>query len=173
MVQFLALAIALGATTATPTQLQWQTDYGKALAATRADSRPLLVVLDVPDNPKTTVETKQVAKDESQEKLLSAFQLCHVDASTAYGKKVAKAFGTSTFPYTAIIDKSGSVVICRKEGQLSNDQWQKILAKYRTGQRDSESYRTTFYRGNRVEGDAYPPVAIPADCPSCQLRAQQ
>jgi len=173
MVHFLALAIAVGATTATPTPLQWQSDYGKALAATRADSRPLLVVLDLPGNSKTAVETKQVAKDAAQKKLLSAYQLCHVDVSTKYGKKVAKAFGASSFPYTAIIDKSASVVICRKVGQLSNDQWQKTLAKYKTGQRNTKVARTTFYRGSQTNGSAYPPVAIPADCPSCRLRAPQ
>jgi len=173
MVHFLALVIAAGATAATPTQLEWQSDYGKALAATRADNRPLLVVLDVPSNPKTAVATQQVAKDAAQEKLLGAYQLCHVDASTAYGKKVAKAFGASSFPYTAILDKSASVVLCRKVGQLSNDQWQKTLAKYQTGERNAKIARTTFYRGNQAEGSVYPPVAIPADCPSCQLRAPQ
>ncbi len=173
MVYFLALVVAVGATTATPTPLEWQSDYGKALVATRADSRPLLVVLDVPSNPKTAVATKQVAKDATQEKLLGAYQLCRVDASTAYGKKVAKAFGASSFPYTAILDKSASVVLCRKVGQLSNDQWQKTLAKYQKGDRKSKVLHTTAYRGNQMQSNVYPSVVIPADCPSCRLRVQQ
>jgi hypothetical protein len=102
-----AALIALSSLTASAVStgadaVQWQADYGEALAATRQDDRPLLVVLDVPDDPKSAVETEQFEIEGEQGKLLESYQLCHVDVSTKYGKKVAEAFRAKQFPFTAI-----------------------------------------------------------------------
>ena len=150
-----------------PDAVQWQADYGKALAATRQDDRPLLVVLDVPGDPKAAVETHQFEIDGEQGKLLEAYQLCHVDVSTKYGKKVAEAFRAKQFPFTAIIDKTGSIVLTKKAGQVSSDQWQETLAKYQKGEQTTKTHATSFYRG----GSENSSVVSPSGCKSCQLQA--
>lgn len=163
-------AIAAGANTA-----QWQSDYGKALAATRADDHPLLVVLDVPSDPESAAASDQLEAKGEQSELLGSYQRCHIDVSTEYGKKVAQVFAAKEFPFTAIIDKTGSVVLCKKLGKLSSEEWQETLAKYQEGESASTIVRTSFYRGDDVvfeQGATTPSIASPSYCPSCQLRAQ-
>ena len=164
---FAAVVVAVSAVASGAHTVQWQADYGKALAATRQDDRPLLVVLDIPGDPKTAVETEHLEIEGKQGKLLGAYQLCHVDVSTKYGKKVAEAFRAKQFPFTAIIDKTGSVVLAKKSGQVSSDQWQETLAKYQKGEQTTKTRSTSFYRG----GSANSSVVSPSDCKPCQLRA--
>ena len=115
MVSYLATAtLAVSLLTSTPQPLQWQADYGKALAATRSGDQPLLVVLDKPGTTDKQLDPTLLSQGtiEGQDfELLRPYHLCHVDASTDYGQEVAKAFKADSFPYTAIIDKTGSVVI--------------------------------------------------------------
>jgi len=181
MVHFLVLtAIAVSSAVATSKPVEWQADYGKALAATRSDDRPLLVVLDVPSDPKTAVEDKQLKTEGEQAKLLASYQLCHIDASTEYGQKVAKVFKAEQFPFTAIIDKTGSVVLHKKQGQLTDAEWQETLLTYKKGERSTSISHTTAYRGDANKGGStfgYPAasstIVSPSYCPSCQKNAQQ
>ena len=83
--------------------------------------RPLLVVLDVPSDPKSAAEPKQLAEEGDYADVLQSYQLCRVDVSSQYGKKVAKAFGANEFPFRAIIDKTGKVILCKKLGKLSGE----------------------------------------------------
>lgn len=164
--------------------VQWQADYGKALAATRADDRPLLIVLDVPSDEMKAAEDDQLKTDGEQAELLASYQLCHVDASTEYGQKVAKAFKADKFPLTAIIDKTGSVILLKKQGQLSDAEWNETLINYKSGERSAVRY-TSAYRGPVVSGTviesgssySYPAasssIVSPSYCPSCQRNAQQ
>ncbi len=139
MVSFLATAaMAIGLVAAAPKAPQWQASYGKALEATRAGQDPLLVVLDKPNSKDARIEPallseKQVSGENS--KLLRPYQLCHVDVTTDYGQKVAEAFHAKNFPQIAIIDKSGSMVIFRKTGQIDQAEWEKILASHKSGER--------------------------------------
>jgi hypothetical protein len=96
----------------------WEGDYGRALAVTRqTQQRPLLVVIDMPADAEHRIEPVRLVKEQSinqDASLLAAYELCHVNASTEYGQKVAKAFKTAEFPYVAIIDKSGHKIITRR-----------------------------------------------------------
>jgi hypothetical protein len=141
MVNFLAtatLAISLMATA--PKAPEWEQSYGKALQATRAGQDPLLVVLDKPNSKDARVEPELLSEDDvsgDNSKLLSPYRLCHVDVSTDYGQKVAKAFKAKDFPHVAIIDKTGSVVIFRKTGKIQQDEWKQILTQNKSGERSS------------------------------------
>ena len=122
----------------------WTSDYGKALQATRADDRPLLVVLDVPADPESRIEPALLCHEQTQTEtdhveLLRPYQLCHVDVTTDYGKKVARAFGAKAFPHTAIIDKTGSVIIYAKSGKLADNEWKTTLTSHKTGDRPTTS----------------------------------
>ena len=168
MVHYLAAAlVAASFATSTPASLDWQADYGKALAATRSDQRPLLVVLDIPANPQQSLSTELLATEGEQAKVLGAYELCHVDASTEYGQKVAEAFGATQFPHTAIIDRKGEVVLFKKAGQVQESEWNTTLVKYQSGERPVA--QTSFYRGGSIM-----PTSSTTDisnCPACQRAA--
>jgi len=166
MVHFLAVATIAASTFAvTPAKVNWQADYGKALAATKSDQRPLLVVLDNPADPAATFDAKLLAADGQQAELLKSYRLCRVDVSTEYGQKVAEAFGAKQFPHTAIIDKTGASVLFKQSGQIAGDQWQSTLTKFEKGVQP----QTVFFRGNTILG-AQSSQDI-SNCPSCQRKA--
>jgi hypothetical protein len=173
MLHYLAAAtIAATTLAATPGKVQWQADYGKALAATRSDHRPLLVVLDNPTEPQAHLDDALLKAEGEQGELLGAYQLCRVDATTEYGKKVAKAFGASQLPHTAIIDRTGSVVLYRQPGQIAANDWSATLAKYQSGV--GQTATQTYYRGSvgqPVFQSMQPVATSPSYCPSCQRRA--
>jgi len=168
MVHYLAAAlVAASFATSTPTSLDWQADYGKALAATRSDQRPLLVVLDIPTNPQQSLSNELLATEGEQAKVLGAYELCHVDASTEYGQKVAEAFGATQFPHTAIIDRKGEVVLFKKAGQVQESEWNTTLVKFQSGERPVA--QTSFYRGGSIMPTSS--TTNISNCPACQRAA--
>lgn len=174
MIEFLAMTViaistwGVSADSVSTNTVDWQSDYGKALEASRTDARPLLIVLDNPSDPQAAAAEDQLVAKGEQEELLSAYECCHVDVSTDYGKKVADAFHAEEFPFAAIIDKTGSVVLCKKTGKVSDEEWQETLATYQNGER-SKIIQTSFFRGSEGVTTS---VESPAYCPSCQRKAQ-
>ncbi len=121
---------------AADTAITWENDYGKALAETRLNELPLLVVLDSPGNRQGVVKTVSMGQGSNvpaSEDLLKQYVRCHIDVSTEYGKRVASAFKATTLPHVAIIDKTGSKIISRTSGQLTQDQWQATLIRHKEG----------------------------------------
>ncbi|MAT72295.1 MAG: hypothetical protein CMJ58_22555 [Planctomycetaceae bacterium] len=168
---------------------QWHSDYGTALDAARHDDRPLLVVIDSPQNAEQSVAA-DLLEGEATAKLLAKYNLCRVDASTPYGKKVVDAFGAKTLPHVAIIDKAGAVVLHKQSGAINADRWISTLVKHQSGQRVAQIAHSTFYRGdvnaststpvssgmsfNSLNGNVIqssPTVTSPGYCPSCQRQA--
>ncbi len=138
MINFIAIAtLAIGFVTAAPKAPQWETSYAKALQETRSGQDPLLVVLDKPNTKEARLEPELLSEDKATtdtSKLLKPYRLCHVDVSTEYGQKVAKVFNAKEFPHVAIIDKTGSMVIFKKTGQIDSAEWQKILTSHQAGE---------------------------------------
>ncbi len=93
------------------------------------------------------VESKQLETTGEQSELLGAYQRCRIDVSTEYGKKIAKIFGAEEFPFTVIIDKTGSAVLCKKTGQLTEEQWRVTLETYQKGEKKAPTIHTAFFRG--------------------------
>jgi hypothetical protein len=168
MVHYLAAAVLAASTFAvTPEKATWQADYGKALAATKNDQRPLLVVLDNQAD-SNTAESKLLTPEGEQAQVLKAYRVCRVDIASDYGKAVAKAFGAKQFPYTAIIDKTGSKVLFQKAGQMTGQDFQATLAKYQKGV--APKAQTVGYRGTILNAQSRP-ASSPGFCPACQRRA--
>ena len=113
------------------------TDYGEALASARRAKRPLLIILDSPQSRERRIEVAEVSQDSTQAELLQHYQLCHVNVATEYGKQVARAFRAKQFPHTAIIDKTGSVILFKKSGRMDTEEWVTTLLAYRGGVRKS------------------------------------
>ena len=141
MVNFIATAtMAVGLLATAPQAPHWEDSYGQALKETRAGSDPLLVVLDKPNSKEARIEPALLSEDKAggdNSKLLRPYRLCHVDVTTDYGQKVAEAFHAKDFPHVAIIDKTGSMVIFKKTGQIDSAEWQKILTSNKKGERPS------------------------------------
>jgi hypothetical protein len=169
MVHYLAVVtIAASTMGVSPSAPKWEADYGKALAATRSDQRPLLVVLDTPADAKTAVQEDLLKADGEHANLLKSYELCRVDVSTDYGKKVAEAFGATQFPHTAIIDKNGATVLFKKPGQISGDEWKSTLTKFENGVQPTS--HSVGYRGNSIFG-SQSTGSYPAGCTACQRKA--
>ncbi|MBX3424819.1 MAG: hypothetical protein KF688_03980 [Pirellulales bacterium] len=149
-------------------KLQWISDYGQALEATRRDERPLLVVLESPRDEEKALDDDVLAA--ASDKLLSKYDLCRVDATTSYGKQVAESFRAKQLPHVAIIDKSGSVVLHKQAGQPSAAEFKSALEKHQLGLRSAAVVQTSYFRG---DGALQPSSAVnsPGYCPSCQRAA--
>src|SRR5215212_9771257 len=141
MINFIATAtMMIDLVTTAPKAPQWEANYGKALEETRSGQDPLLVVLDKPNSKEARIEPALLSEAKAtsdNSKLLKPYRLCHIDVSTEYGQKVAKVFNAKEFPHVAIIDKTGSMVIFKKTGQIDSAEWQKILTSHKTGARPS------------------------------------
>jgi hypothetical protein len=169
MLCYLATAtFAISALLAAPQQPKWESSYGKALEASRAADAPLLVVLDKPNSKEARLSpellnTKQTKGSDSA--LLKPYRLCRVDVTTAYGKKVAKAFHATTFPQVSIIDKTGKTVIFTKTGNIKPDEWKQVLTRYKSGDRKlAKTVSRILYKP--ITGDSGSDVR--PHCPNCQ-----
>jgi len=175
MVTTLATAIlAVSFLTAKSEAPQWQPDYGKALEATRAEEKPLLVVLDKPADEESRLDPALLSEGKSgeQQELLDDYELCHVDVSTKYGKRVAKAFRAKEFPHTAIIDRTGSVILFSNAGKMKSDQWEHALLSFRKGTRSGRTTHVSFKKGDESLEFETPSEARQGKpyCPSCQKK---
>jgi hypothetical protein len=178
MVSYLATAaLAISVLASAPGPVEWQADYGKALAETRSDGQPLLVVLDKPQSDDARIEPTLLgegAAEGQKAEHLNEYNLCHVDVTTDYGQKVAKAFKAESFPHTAIIDKAGSVIIFAKSGKIDGSEWNTVLAKHKDGVRPAArrvSYKISDGSTSGTTQSATPVYRNPNYCPSCQRRS--
>ena len=142
--------------------LEWSHDYGKAKAAAAASQRPLLVVLEDPADDDARFDDQMFVAKDSNLKLIRQFELCRVDVKTAYGKRVAKAFGVTKLPYTAITDKTAKYITFRGAGPMSTEQWTKTLETRKRGDRLPATEST----GNSAAFE-WPVLPMQSSCPSC------
>ena len=161
---------ALTAATAPSNTDGWHADYGQALEQVRQSDKPLLVVLDIPSDPAQSVDSSLL----SIENGLANYDLCHVDVSTEYGKKVAEVFHANTFPHVAIIDKSGTVILSRLTGSITESNWKSTLSRFESGLRQSGTVNYSVSKpvvssSYTMPNETYQPKPY---CPSCQLNKQ-
>jgi hypothetical protein len=171
MMSYIATAtLAVGLLAASPQAPQWEASYGKALNATKESDQPLLVVLDKPNSENARIEPALLSEgtlDGDSVSQLSKYQLCHIDVTSEYGKEVAKAFRATTFPHVAIIDKTGSVILARKTGNINATEWQNLLSRHENGVR-TVSHVT--YKPEAVSYEGSTSFTVKPYCPSCQAR---
>jgi hypothetical protein len=170
------VTLAVGLLASTPQPQAWEPSYGKALKATRATASPLLVVLDKPNSDDARVEPELLdngAANGRQSELLRPYQLCHVDVTTDYGQKVAKAFRARRFPHIAIIDRTGASVIFRRTGKIDHVQWEQALTQHKNGERvkaQTVSHTSNYQPSGSVIYSS-PYSGSGSYCPSCQRRS--
>jgi hypothetical protein len=130
---FASLMMAAAVSGAAPEQT-WHDDYAVALREARAAQRPLLIVLEHPEQTSQRVGPANYRAASSDRDLLANYELCRIDVSTEYGKSIAAVFKATEFPYTAITDRPVKLLIYRRSGRLSGEEWTATLAAYRFGE---------------------------------------
>ena len=127
---WLAAVVATGFVANSPDAgLRWNEHYGRAKAAAEASKRPMVVVLENPSNVNESIDEEQLSEQDRARLRAKNFELCRVNVGTAYGKRVAEAFGAKTFPYTAVTDAQSKSIVFRKAGKMSELDWSTALAK--------------------------------------------
>jgi hypothetical protein len=116
-----------------PEAPRWTADYAVALAATKTTERPLLVVINDPWRTDVRLEQVSSSTDKTQAELLASFQLCRIDAKTPYGRQTAESFKVQEYPFAAIIDRTGSVILHQQSGPVTAQEWSAMLARHRSG----------------------------------------
>ncbi|MDG2380924.1 MAG: hypothetical protein P8N76_04565 [Pirellulaceae bacterium] len=109
--------------------LDWSTHYGNAKAKASQSNRPLLVIIENPTVAADRLDDSALVKNKERVAIVKNYELCRVDASTAYGKRVAAAFGAKSLPYTAVTDRSARYITYRRAGKMSADQWAQALGQ--------------------------------------------
>lgn len=162
--QALLLSLAIGATAAgaSPAESNWTTDYGKALKEARTAGKPLMVVLEDSQTSEQSREVAELTKSEESAKTLAKYHLCKVDVSTSEGKQVAKAFGATEFPYTAVTDVEAQHIVYRLPGRQTGRELTGKLAS-------NIVHRTHKPVLNLLEGRG---LFAPPTCRNCQKQAQ-
>lgn len=127
MNHFITALIAAGALSAPHGSLDWNSDYGVALEETRDSAKPLLVLIDKPEDPAEGSQEPVLRPDSGLSEVLSEYTLCYVDANTEYGQRVAEVFKTQSYPFTAVIDRQGKKIVEKWTGTLDAQQWNEAL----------------------------------------------
>lgn len=154
----------------------WHANYSEAVAETKQDAQPLLVVFDKPGDESQQLDPSLLSAEGGFP--LDSYALCRIDATTDYGKQVAEGFKVKEFPHVAIIDKSGSVVLRRVKGEVSKEEWKSILKEHKDGARSTAvnhtvakpvatATSTPSYTPTIGAPVSYPSYSKPY-CPSCQ-----
>jgi hypothetical protein len=149
--------------------LRWSDHYANAKVQAASEQRPLLVVLENPEDPAGRFNSDQFAGDDAQRELLGHFQLCRMDVTTDYGKRVAAAFGAKKFPFTAITDKSARYITFQAAGPMTSEQWQQTLSSRMEGPVTATQPTTRRVEASKVitswPSDAI--YSVPSSCPNC------
>ncbi|MCP4190708.1 MAG: hypothetical protein GY768_08775 [Planctomycetaceae bacterium] len=122
--------------------LDWSTHYGNAKAKASQSNRPLLVIIENPTVAADRLDDSALVQNKERVAIVKNYELCRVDASTPYGKRVAAAFGAKTLPYTAVTDRAARYITYRRAGKMSADQWSRALGQ---SQRMSSVFDSTIW----------------------------
>jgi hypothetical protein len=133
-ISLLLVALATNPASGPATPTPWGSNYTQALKRTQESDKPLLVVIHDPRKAETRSNYATDKPDATQAELLKHYELCRVDGTSEHGKKVASAFDVDQLPFMAVIDKSGTGVLCRHSGHLETEQWVEKLVAYKEGE---------------------------------------
>lgn len=171
--------------TAPSDDTQWLNDYGVAIQAARLAQRPLLVVLENPTDAGQRLDFIDGSRQIGE--LLDNYELCRVDVTTEYGKKVADSYGAKQFPYSVITDISCRNIVFRGQGKFSLETWERTLDVYKEtpfsrigkiaqnshGQADEQGMRASLFAhadlatAQEASGQSGRPMLVFVTMPGC------
>lgn len=138
--------LAAAGTGMSPRSSRWNTNYGDALAAARCAQRPLIVVLEEP-----TAESGRLKAlaDARIQPVLKHYEVCRVDITSDYGRKVAEVYGAHSVPYSVITDKNCRQIVYRGEGNFTSEYWLSTLETHKGDLNPSQPKRADETNADR------------------------
>ena len=106
--------------------------YTKAYHTASESHKPMFVVLN-PTAGEEAISIDALRADPKISSLLDAYVVAVVDTGTEHGKRVHAAFGSKPLPYVAVIDEEQEKQVYRTSTQVSHENLQTVLAKYKSG----------------------------------------
>ncbi len=133
-ISLLLIALAANPASSHVAPVLWSDNYTEALKQTQETDKPLLVVIHDPQHAKSRSKYATDKPDATQAELLKHYELCRIDGTSEHGKKVVDAFQVESMPFMAVIDKSGTSVLCQYTGQLELEEWVEKLVAHKDGE---------------------------------------
>jgi hypothetical protein len=134
------------------------TSYTQAYRAAQRAKRPMLVILNPPQNSRTSlISLQDVEKTRARRELLQNYVVAVIDTSTPHGQKVYSLFGSPQLPHVSVIDNAQAYQVYQTSEAMYGQMWDYIL--------------TTFQNASPAITQA--PVQQPNYCPYCQRYQQQ
>jgi hypothetical protein len=139
------------------------TSYRKAWDAAKASQRPLLVVLNPPQEEweqHEPVKVEMLREDAAVDAALQGYVVAEIDTGAEHGRRVAEVFGNPSLPRIVVIDDHQQHQLFATSDPVSHDMLRSVLERSR--------------RGVVTTPTVIPPVEIgwlpPAisDCPNCR-----
>ena len=121
------VGLSLGLMAVPPQPLHWSSSYGKALRSARSTQRQLLVVLEDTSRTEGRWTHSGNVLASVRQTVLNEYELCCIDVTTTYGRRIADVFGATTFPYTIVTNRSATRIMHRKTGRLTPEDWKLVL----------------------------------------------
>ena len=105
--------------------LEWNSDYAAALAESRREQRPLVVVLE------DRHQARGMSRLLDRPYAYVAFRdctVCRLDVSSSQGAELAHELQATVFPYTMVSDPSGRRIVFRVAGEFTERMWLQLLS---------------------------------------------
>lgn len=107
--------------------------YKQAWQAGRAQSLPVLVILNPGDDEDASVDVDWLRRSRHRRDLLGNYVVVVIDASTPEGKTVHKQFGSAPLPRVSVLDRKQNWQVYRTSQSLSAEDWNMVLESHKKG----------------------------------------
>jgi hypothetical protein len=109
-------------------------DYKQAWRAGRAQNLPVLVILNPGrDADSAAVDPDLLLRTGHRRELLGKYVVAVIDTTTPHGEIVHKLFKSPTLPRVSVLDRQQKWQVYRTSQELSAEDWNIVLEKYRKG----------------------------------------
>ncbi|MFM9965954.1 MAG: hypothetical protein ACKV2Q_32635 [Planctomycetaceae bacterium] len=121
----------VAAMTSSPTHF---TNYTEAYREAQREKKPLLVILNPPEET-VAVKVEDVRKTQQRRELLAKFVIVVIDTSTEHGETVNKLFNEKTLPHVSVIDRDQQWQVFRTSKKLQGEDWNRVLETFQNGEK--------------------------------------
>ncbi len=127
------LVLGAALSQAAPTETVWHQNYGDSLKQVREVDKPLFIVFGSASSEfgKMT-DNGPFVNTQIEERLSADYVRLYVNPESERGKTLTKLFKVETFPFIAVIDRSGKQQVYRRAGSHTPERIDSLLAQYRT-----------------------------------------
>lgn len=152
--------------------------YTDAYKVAGESHRPMLVVLNGDGNARMNID--ELAENSQFATAAENYVVAEIDTNTDHGRKIHELFNSPTLPTVVVIDDDQKKQIFKTSRTMSAPELATVLNEYKDGPPSSTAkVSTTGTTSTPVTSSPVTvpsfnpglPQAIPANCPSCKLKA--